>query len=409
MLSPGAFASPATYPDSDACSPGSAVEGVDRHVDFDVHGVVGVRLVDPAPADAAAVGAQLQGLRAPLTRNPDIVVRFVGRIPTPGLRYVEVHRSGFTDDGFFILWHKRRPIRARIPFERIGKHCEIVCERGAGPVPLLKQVLKLTALQKGYVCLHASAFEYAGTGVIVTGWTHGGKTSTLLAFAGNGGHYVGDDLILLSPGGSKMFGIPAPIALSDWQIDQLPWVRHRLRRRERWRMEGVRQLERLRQRFEGGGSDARYPAQLLTAAVPALKRRFGKVQLRPDTLFGGKLRSISEPGKVFLMMSHDSPDIEVEPVDPGEVAARMQSSVRHEGLSLFAQYLEYKFAFPDRANEFIERAHQLESELLERALDGKEAYVVRHPFPIPLQALYRAMKPFCDHNQVTEFASANPR
>jgi len=50
-------------------------------------------------------------------------------------------------------------------------------------VPHLLAVINLTALAKGVLPLHASAFTYRGLGVLATGWAKGGKTETLLEFA----------------------------------------------------------------------------------------------------------------------------------------------------------------------------------------------------------------------------------
>ena len=48
---------------------GSESLGRQNHLDYDVHGLVGIRLVDPSPTDAAAVARQLGPLESPLSRN----------------------------------------------------------------------------------------------------------------------------------------------------------------------------------------------------------------------------------------------------------------------------------------------------------------------------------------------------
>src|SRR5207247_6057089 len=70
---------------SDVCS---SDLGRQNHLDYDVHGLVGIRLVDPSPTDAAAVARQLGPLESPLSRKPDIIVRFVKHLPTARLRYL---------------------------------------------------------------------------------------------------------------------------------------------------------------------------------------------------------------------------------------------------------------------------------------------------------------------------------
>src|SRR5918997_82180 len=115
------------------------------HADFDLHGIVGIRLVGASPGDERAVADQLGPIRTPgLDREPDIVIRFVN----------------------------------------------------------------LTALAKGALPLHAAAFTYRGTGVVVTGWAKGGKTETLLGFMAAGAEYVGDEWVYLDANGRHVHGIP---------------------------------------------------------------------------------------------------------------------------------------------------------------------------------------------------------
>src|SRR5262249_27450521 len=159
--------------------------------------LAGVRLLDATPREAAAVARQLGPLQAPLAREPDLVLRFVERIPLAGgLRLLGLDEAGFTEDAFLILrgQHKSRA-RVCVPFERTGSTCEIRGERGLAAVPLLVPILNLTVLGKGALPLHASAFRYRGTGVLATGWSKGGKTELLLSFAANGAQYVGDEWV----------------------------------------------------------------------------------------------------------------------------------------------------------------------------------------------------------------------
>jgi hypothetical protein len=60
------------------------------------------------------------------------------------------------------------------------------------------------------------------------------------------------------------------------------------------------------------------------------------------------------------------------------------------------QYLAAKFANPTLKNKFIEGAYKLQNRILTRALAGKEAYTVRHPYPVSFERLYEAMQPFVE-------------
>jgi hypothetical protein len=370
------------------------------YVDYDIHGLIGVRLIDASSRDRAAVEQQLGPLQRPLEREPDILLRFVERLPSPDLRYIEVHRSGFTDDSFILLGSKKRPVRARIPFDVIGRRpCEIVCETGIGRVPLLKPVLRLIALSKGYLPFHASAFEWNGTGVLVSGWSHGGKTSALLAFAAHGARYVGDDLVLLHENGEEMVGLPTPLSLSSWQLGQVPRVRQWVSQRRLLATDVVRWLDRVETRLAAESPRLSLRARVLRTILPQIQERL-KVQVPLRSIFPEGVPLVAKPKKLFLMVSHQASTISVDKVDPQEIGDRMVHSLRYENLPLFGQYLAYRFSFPDRPNEFIEKADATERAFLRSALGGLEAYVVRHPYPVPLLELFDAMKPFCEHSPV---------
>jgi hypothetical protein len=367
----------------------------EHHVDFDLHGVVGIRLVDASPTELAVVRRQLGLQEGPLTRAPDVVVRFVDALPTPALRLVEYGRTGFTDDGFFVLQSRKRPAAVRIAFDGIGDCCEIVCQRGLRSVPLLMAIVTLSALKRDCVPLHASAFVHEGRGVLVTGWAKGGKTEALLAFAAHGAQYLGDEWILLTRDGRRMYGIPEFIRLQDWHLRQLPAVRRRVAASRRLFFAAVRGLDRAHGALARGALARLGPVKMLADAMPALRRQLN-VQLDPLEVFAAGPRALAAtPQTVFLMMSHAGRDIRVDPTDPGEIARRMVASNQYEQQPLLTTYLAYQFAFPGRRNAFIERAPALQAELLASALAGKDAFMVRHPYPCDLGALFDAMAPAC--------------
>ena len=117
-------------------------------VDFDIHGVVGIRLIDPSPSDLAAACKLLGSPSKLLLTSPDITVRFVDKLPVRRIRFLGTGKDAFTDDGFFLLKKGTRRVQARIPFDGIGGTCEIVCQSGFGSVPLLIPIISLTAAKR---------------------------------------------------------------------------------------------------------------------------------------------------------------------------------------------------------------------------------------------------------------------
>jgi hypothetical protein len=353
-------------------------------VDYDLHGLAGVRLIDAGPREAAAVDRQLGPIRAPLRREPDIVVRFVDRLDVRGrVRLLGVDDAGYTDDAFLILRsrHKAR-VRVQLPLDAVGGRCEIVCERGLPAVPLLIATLNLTVLANGALPLHAAAFEHEGRGVVVTGWSKGGKTEAVLAFVSRGARFVGDEWVYVAPDGRTVHGIPEPMRVWDWYLRQLPDLHDQVGRGDRAR------LAALRTAVAAARGMRTPPARRIAAFLS----RQQHVDVAPEQLFG-EVALTTSFDRLILVGSWEDGDTAARPIDPGEVAARMAFSLEHEREPLTAAYEQFRFAFPDRSNPIIDGASQRERELLDRLLDGKVSYAVEHPYPADLEALYEVMAP----------------
>jgi hypothetical protein len=71
----------------------------------------------------------------------------------------------------------------------------------------------------------------------------------------------------------------------------------------------------------------------------------------------------------------------------------MVFSLQHERLDFMSYYLKFRFAFPAASNALIEQAEALQRERLVQVLMGKEAYAVYHPYPVPIQKLFEAIRP----------------
>jgi hypothetical protein len=363
--------------------------------DFDLHGIVGIRLVDATSGDIAAIQKQLGPIQKPLTRAPDIVIRFVDRLAVSSrIRYLGVDDAGFTDDAFLVFRgkHKRR-VRVQIPFDQIGsQQCQIVCESGAGAVPLLIAILNLTALSKGALPLHASALRYNDKGILVTGWAKGGKTETLLAFVANGAEYIGDEWVYVSSDGQRMYGIPEPTRVWYWHLQQMPHYKAMVKRGDLTRLRALNAAADLIERLDAsplGRGSALYRLKTL------LKQQLN-VQLPPEKLFGRKPgEGTVKPEKIFLVASHAEPNLVVERIDPQDVAKRMVFSLQEERIGFMSYYLKYRFAFPDCPNPLIERAEDIQRSLLLKLFADKDAYAVYHPYPFSIPALFEVIRPYC--------------
>lgn len=365
-------------------------------VDFDIQGLIGVRLVDPSPSDVAGVEEQVGPLQRRLTRAPDIVIRFVTRLEPDNFRHLGFQQKGFTDDAFFVFEDSPRKKRMMIPFDQIGETCEIVCESGLRPLPLLMPILSMTALAKGFVAVHASAVVHDGTGILMAGWSECGKTTAMLGLASKAAEYVGDEWVLLDKQGSKMYGLPAEIELSFSQMKDLPHTRRAVPGSWRWLFEGVRVLDSLKKILPESGGNQTRAGRAFRRVVSAIERRVAP-KVPPDAIFNPACRArVAEPEKVFLLVSHDEPYVEVEHTPASEMAGRLAHLVYYEQMEFMQRYMAYKFAFPHRKNYLIEDSAALQLEMLSSALQGKETYTVWHPYPLDFSAFYEKFAPYCE-------------
>jgi hypothetical protein len=370
---------------------------VDVQTDFDLHGIVGIRLLDARPAEIAMITRQLGSIQRPLSSEPDITIRFVDALTTASrMTLLGIDDAGFTDDAFFVLRGKHKSqIKVQIPFADIGqRRCDIVAERGLPAVPLLLAIVNLTAIAQGVLPLHASAFEYNGTGALVTGWSKGGKSETLLAFTANGARYVGDEWIYLSADGQRMYGIPEPMRLWKWHLDEMPQYQAAVPRSDRLKLRALelltRTVDRVGESRIGHGSA---PLKLLRRVSPVLKRQLN-VQVPPKRLFGDAAGSISGvPQKFFFVASHAAPDIAMQRSEAVQIARRMVFSLEEERADFMAYYRKFRFAFPEARNELIETLEDRQREMLMAALAHIETWEVYHPYPVSIPLLYDAMLP----------------
>lgn len=357
--------------------------------DFDLHGLVGVRLLDATPGDVSMVRRQLGPLQSALDREPDITVRFVDRATTKPVSYVGLGDTGFNDDGFFVLKGKGGvPARALLPFAEIGQHPQIVCERAMPAVPHLLAVINLTALVKGVLPLHACAFNAGPTGVLVTGWAKSGKTESLLACIGEGAHYVGDEWVYLTPD-RQMLGLPEPIRLWSWHLAQLPTLLKARPRVDRIGLAAWRSAAAMAR----GAAASHLPATgVAHRALPVLERQ-AYLQIPPAELFGAdRLALRGSLDSVVLVVSHSSPDIIVGPAGPTELSGRMLASLADERAAFMAHYRQFRYAFPERSSPVVDDVETTEARLLTELFDGRPAAKVSHPYPCDIADLGRAVR-----------------
>ena len=375
-------------------------------LDFNLHDFVRLRLVDATRHDVNVVQRQVGLQPESPSGEADVMIRFVDEFADhKKMNILGNWEYGYTNDAFWVLRGSQgQDVALQLPLQQVGERCELVCRRPFAAVPLLGSILNLTALAKGLLPLHASAFLYEGESTLVTGWSKGGKTESLLAFAEQGATYVGDEWIYIDADSQTMYGMPQRIHLWDWHLDS-PAHRARLTTAQRLKLASLRLLTSLLQPFaKWQGSAAKFMRSL---ADSAQQRRH--VRVSPDKLFRGRIQTAAAcPQRLFFMASHASSCTEVRPISMEEIISRMAVSLEHEFDSLTTCYRHYRFAFPGRTNRLLEQLPELLHARLAAAFQNKEGLAVWHPYPVPTRDLFDAMRPFVGQSERNDTLDSNP-
>lgn len=360
-------------------------------IDFNLHDLASVRLLNATDGDQQAVGRQLGVTPSLLNRDPDITLRFVDDLPLDStMRLLGVNEFGFDRDGFYGLrGANKAPVKVRIPVDELGDPCEFICESGLNTVPLLIAAINLRILVRGQLPLHASAFVAGGKGILCAGWSKGGKTETLLGFMAHGARYIGDEWVYLD--GQRMQGIPEPMHVWDWHLTELPEFRARLTRRARQKLFLLRQV---RAALDGlSHLPLEVTNKLVRPLVPRVRSKcYAKVA--PARLFGSdRLESNCSIDHLLFVQSHAADSYHVEPIASTEVAQRMTYSLQEERLDLVSLHHYFRFAFPERENRWIPRMEAMQRERLVAFLADCPAHAVYHPYPMQPNRLYEVIRP----------------
>jgi hypothetical protein len=325
-------------------------------LDYDLSGVLSLRVEGAQPSDLAAMEQWLPAPAACPADGPDLTIRFVDWRGDPA-------GSPGSAGAFPVVSGGRSSARRlAVPFGALGREpCTIVCEHGRTPIPLLGPLLGLVALGKGFAPLHASALVWRERGVLLSGFSTAGKTGALLAFLARGASLVGDDWLAINPATDSMHGAPFRIAVRTRYL--ATWPSFGL---------GVAMAERIRGRLPGSSRVRMDPRRVL--GEPRCPGR-------------GPLHA------VFLLLPDDVPAFSIQRSSEDATVRRLGWVCEMEWQELTAQYHRFRFAHPEACNPLIDQREWRIRTLLTRALRGKALYTVARPRSAPPDAWFDALGP----------------
>ena len=377
------------------------------NIEYNIHGWLGLRLVDPSAGSARYLARELDPLvRAALPADPDVSLIAVPHPLAAGTAYRignagDYQECAFTDVDFCLVNGGRMLC---IPFESVGRCCEVRYTTGSSLRSVLyyvRPVLHLSLLNKAAIAVHSAAVLYNGGGILFAGWAESGKTELMLGFLHRGASFISDKWTILEDDGSAIYNFPSPVTVRAWVMKYLPHLARNLVASERWRLQigsaahAVWRTAVESGRIELDGALGRFLAPAFDQAA--------RVSVPPSRLFrrindrgGPQSLSVSSPlRKVFFLVTRNSPQVSVRPADPANVARRLVDCAQYERRGFLGLYTRFKYALPGRRNTLIEEAPERELAALTRALESKEVFLVEMPFPFDPLAAHDAVSRFC--------------
>ena len=356
---------------------------------LDFHGVARIRLIDASQFDVNAVERQLGLAKSPSDQDCDvqdceIVVRHHATSPEPPpSSWIVGAESAVSSDALYVR-DRQRDGWARLAG---GSPGTVVIDRvrESGPVLHLTQLLAETAKAKGIVPIHASGFVWRDKGILVMGWSKGGKTEIVLPFMENGATFVGDEWMFVSNG--RMVGLQEPIRIWDWHLNDLRQLRSRLPQRS------IRRLRLL----EHGEAFVRRLSRTPFTPTDQLRRigdlvnRQRYVQVPPGLMWGERTAQNVAIDHLVLTVSSPSDKVRLESIDADRLAEHMAMSNVEEMRPLTLRSSEMRFAYPNHVgmtNVDCDR----ETDRLKQAFAGLPATLVLHPYPAPTRDLFSSLE-----------------
>jgi len=359
--------------------------GKQKVIEFSILNVIGIRLVNPSDADVKMLRKSFEIIPQKLSVEPDIIITFVKELKLSGLTHIGLNTAAYSREGFYILSNGKEDVKVKVPIVDIGRSkLNILCESGLPDIPALNYIFNFTLVGKDLLPLHATAFRYNNIGAAVMGWSKSGKTESLFAFMNHGAEFVSDEVAVVSPDGKEVLGMKVPICIWEWQFKEIPSFMPNITLQKKLIMKTIHAVKAFNKAFKIG---------IINKALPVIDTQLS-IKVLPAKIFRpDRIISKMNLDVIILAMAHDSNEIVVESISANEVIDRMINSQEYELDYFFRYYKMFKYAFPYHLNEFLENIKSVQYALMRKLLEDKKAYVVKHPYPVSFEDLFKKMEP----------------
>lgn len=359
--------------------------GKNKIIEFKLLDVISIRLINPSNADVKMLKKSFEIIPQTLNTEPDIIITFVEELKLSGLTHIGLNTAAYSKDDFFILSNGKEDVKVKVPIVDVGRSkLNILCESGSPDIPALNHIFNFTLVGKDLLPLHATAFRYNNIGATVMGWSKSGKTESLFAFMNHGAEFVSDEVAVVSSDGKEVLGMKVPICIWEWQFKEIPAFMPKINLQKKLIMKTIHVIKALNNIFRIG---------IINKALPVIDTQLS-IKVLPTKIFNpNRIISKMNLDVIILALAHDSDEIVVESISADEVIDRMINSQEYELDYFFRYYKMFKYAFPYHLNEFLENIKSVQYALMRKLLENKMAYVVKHPYPVSFEDLFKKMEP----------------
>src|SRR2546427_11456921 len=156
------------------------------NVDYDIHGVLSLRLIAPHPSFGRRVARQLDPWRpGPLASEPDVSISRLQTTPARGSHYRlgdagDSQECEFSDSEFIL---RRGGTAISMPFASVGSGCLIGWSGWHGMRELMidyvRPALQISLLPKDRLALHFAGVAYGGKGNLFAGLGGNGENEAM--------------------------------------------------------------------------------------------------------------------------------------------------------------------------------------------------------------------------------------
>ncbi len=265
--------------------------------------------------------------------------------------------------------------QVQIDFDNFAPGCRLNCGSDTSAEQILPWINILLPSART-ISMHASAFNWKGEGVVVTGNAGSGKTGVLLAAIQQGAKAIGDECLWLDHK-SILRGLFVEMEIRADYFHELPFLKNEVSLNTLYTV---------------------YLCDLIGRCIkpllPKLSCKFagrGRAHIQPD-IVRRHLATGASLDRLFVSEVHEGAEIQVLPADLPEIIPRLVNIQCIEFSRQQEQYLRFRNESATRHNEWMDNLSEQLEKLFMESLQNTRCYAVKRPPRVRAEDLFNALQ-----------------